>query len=95
MKHKKGLLIAIYLPVTAIAAAELSSPAWATDKTGATKVLEGAGLTPKTVGGYAWFQCGKDDTFATKFSAVNKEGQPVEGAVCKGLIVKNSTIRYK
>jgi len=88
----------IILPLTALTIAlgfEGSRPFWATDKEDTTRVLQDAGLTPKEVGGFAWFQCGKDDTYATKFTAVSKDNRTVEGAVCKGLFFKGSTIRFK
>lgn len=67
-----------------------------TDEQGATKALREAGLKPVSVGGYALFSCasGKDgDTFATKFTATNVNGQTVTGAVCSGWL-KGKTIRF-
>ncbi|AFN39341.1 hypothetical protein F485_gp199 [Aeromonas phage CC2] len=67
-----------------------------TDADGARRVLTQNGYTNVHVGGYAWFSCSEKDTFATKFTAVNKaSGQVVNGAVCSGLLFKNSTIRFE
>lgn len=52
------------------------------------------GFTDVQVHGRAWFSCSEDDFYATKFTATNSEGKRIEGAVCSGLVFKNSTIRY-
>jgi hypothetical protein len=57
------------------------------------QALAEAGFSDIHVGGFAWLQCGKDDTFATKFSAKGPTGVPVRGAVCCGLM-KGCTIRH-
>ena len=57
------------------------------------QAAEKAGFTDVEAGGYAWFACGKDDEFATKFRGTNVNGQRVEGAVCCGLM-KNCTVRF-
>ncbi len=57
------------------------------------QALTEAGYTDVDIGGYAWLQCGKDDTFATKFSAKGPTGVPVNGAVCCGWL-KGCTIRH-
>ena len=64
-----------------------------TDERAATKALADAGLTPVKVGGYSFFSCGKDDTFATEFTAKNAKGQIVTGTVCSGWL-KGKTIRF-
>jgi hypothetical protein len=64
-----------------------------TDTAGADRAIRNMGLDPVSVGGYAFFACSKDDTFATKFTAKNKDGQTVRGVVCKGLLFKGSTVR--
>ena len=58
----------------------------------AVKALRGAGYTDISTDGYAFFSCGKDDAFATKFTATGPTGQKVTGAVCSGWL-KGSTIR--
>ena len=66
------------------------------DSDTAIKALSGAGYTDiKTTGstGYAWFACGRDDSFATGFTAKGPTGVPVTGAVCSSLLIKNATIR--
>jgi hypothetical protein len=61
----------------------------------ATSALQAQGFTDIRVTGHAWFaSCGKDDTFATSFTARNPQGRVVSGAVCSGLIFRNATIRW-
>ena len=64
-----------------------------TDKPGAYKALDDLGFKNIDVGGYSWFMCDKNDTFHTKFTAVNANGKPVSGAVCSGWL-KGNTIRF-
>ncbi|WP_151767910.1 hypothetical protein [Acinetobacter oleivorans] len=59
----------------------------------ATKALKANGFTDIQTHGRAFFACSEDDSFATKFSAKNKDGQKVTGAVCSGWL-KGSTIRF-
>lgn len=56
------------------------------------RTLQHEGVTNIQLRGHAWFDCG-NDSFATSFQG-NKNGQPVEGALCAGWF-KNITIRYK
>mgnify|MGYP001567350067 FL=1 len=42
---------------------------------------------------YPWFACGKDDDYATAFTATNPVGERVTGVVCCGWL-KNCTIRF-
>jgi hypothetical protein len=63
------------------------------DPPSAKRALHGAGYSDISVGGYSWFSCGGEDTYATKFTAKGPSGVPVSGAVCSGLFFKNSTIR--
>jgi len=55
--------------------------------------LQKAGFTEIESTGYALFACSEDDTFKTKFTAVNQNGEHIDGAVCCGLF-KNCTIRF-
>lgn len=64
-----------------------------TDNAGAVKALRGAGYTDIHVGGYNWFACSNNDTTSTRFSAKGPTGVQVNGAVCGGILFKNSTIR--
>ncbi|PPB90511.1 hypothetical protein [Acinetobacter baumannii] len=59
----------------------------------AVKALKANGFIDIQTHGHAFFNCSKDDTFATKFTAKNKDGQKVKGAVCSGWL-KGATIRY-
>ncbi|MZY06142.1 hypothetical protein GUK58_08770 [Acinetobacter pittii] len=59
----------------------------------AIKALKANGFTDIQTHGHAFFNCSKDDTFATKFTAKNKDGQKISGAVCSGWL-KGSTIRF-
>lgn len=64
-----------------------------TDESGARNALVNAGFTEIQLQGYDFFACGKDDDFASKFTASNLRGQKVSGVVCCG-ILKGCTIRY-
>lgn len=57
-----------------------------------TRILTQDGITNIKLGGYGWFDCGRDDYFSSTFTGV-KNGQPVSGVVCKGGL-KDYTIRY-
>jgi hypothetical protein len=57
------------------------------------RTLSNAGYSKITLGGYAMWMCGGDDTFATEFTATNPVGKRVSGAVCCG-IGKGCTIRH-
>jgi hypothetical protein len=63
-----------------------------TSSNDALRALEGAGYTDIKLGGYAWFSCSQDDSFATEFTATGPSGKQVSGAVCSGWF-KGSTIR--
>lgn len=66
-----------------------------TDEEGARSTLEGAGYSEVQITGYSFFACGDGDWYSTGFKAIGPGGSPVSGAVCSGLIVKNSTIRFR
>lgn len=59
----------------------------------ANKALKANGFTDIHTQGYAFFGCGKDDTFSTKFTAKNQHGEKVTGVVCSDWL-KGSTIRF-
>ena len=59
----------------------------------ATQALEAQGLTNVQIEGYSWLGCGKEDTFASNFSATGVNGAAVTGQVCQGLF-KGTTVRY-
>ena len=62
------------------------------DKT--VQTLKSSGYSDIQIKGYAWFACGKDDTYATNFSAKNPLGRTVSGVVCCGLVFKGCTVRF-
>ena len=64
-----------------------------TDKNTANKTLESAGFTDVKITGWNPLACGKDDTYATGFTAINPQGKVVEGTVCSG-VFKGATIRF-
>lgn len=66
-----------------------------TDENEAGRILTANGFTDIKYTGRAWFACSESDTYATGFEAKGPTGQTISGAVCSGLIFKNSTIRYK
>ena len=57
------------------------------------KQLKAQGYTQIVNTGWSPFSCAEDDTFSTGFTAVDKDGNKVEGVFCGGLI-KGVTIRY-
>ena len=57
------------------------------------ETLEKAGYANIETGEYDFWSCGKDDDFATKFTADNPAGQRVSGTVCCGFL-KGCTIRF-
>ncbi len=61
--------------------------------TTATRALEAQGLTNIQIEGYSWLGCGKEDTFASNFSATGVNGAAVTGQVCQGLF-KGTTVRF-
>ncbi|AHX12914.1 hypothetical protein CH75_06295 [Dyella jiangningensis] len=60
----------------------------------ARRALSAQGFSDVEVTGHAWFACGKDDFYATSFTATNSQGKRVSGAVCSGFMFKNSTVRW-
>lgn len=64
------------------------------DNPGAKRLLENQGYKNVQTDGHAWFNCSKDDSVATKFTATNPNGVKVSGAVCRGFWAKGSTIRF-
>lgn len=63
------------------------------DPKAAHRALESGGFSDIETGGYAWFSCGRDDGFATRFVARNPAGNMVSGTVCSSW-TKGSTIRF-
>jgi len=59
----------------------------------AERVLADAGYTNIHTTGYAFFGCGKDDTYSTGFTATGPTGRAASGVVCSGLLFKGGTIR--
>jgi len=59
----------------------------------AARTFEAAGLEKATLTGYGWLECGEDDAYRSRFTAVNVKGQQVEGAICCG-VMKRCTLRY-
>lgn len=66
-----------------------------TDEPGAERVLKANGFTDIQMTGYSWLSCSDKDTFSTGFIAKGPTGIPVKGAVCSGMLFKNSTIRFE
>lgn len=63
----------------------LSAGCYAPDKT--REAVTAAGFRNIETHGHAFFACGNDYTFATKFTATNVNGAQVEGVACCGLIM--------
>lgn len=65
-----------------------------TDPKNAERVLSENGYTDIQITGYSFMLCGKDDVQHTGFIAKSINGSQVKGAVCSGLFIKGSTIRF-
>lgn len=88
MRYYFGILVIVLILFIILA------PKACTNESKTTEVLINSGLHPIEVGGYAWFQCGDKDIFATKFKAYSSDSTKiVTGCVCSGLF-KGNTIRY-
>jgi len=57
------------------------------------RALEAEGYRDITIGDHTWWKCGRDDTFASNFTATNPLGKRVAGAVCCGW-TKGCTVRF-
>lgn len=80
-------IIAVVLSVTMLTGC--------TDSEGAERVLRLNNFTDIQITGYAWLSCSEKDTIRTGFTATAPNGEKVSGAVCSGLLFKNSTIRFE
>jgi hypothetical protein len=56
-------------------------------------LLNTQGFTDVTFEGPAPWRCGDGDTFSRSFTATAKDGAPISGTICEGLL-KGSTIRF-
>jgi len=65
-----------------------------TDSNASIEAVEAMGMTDVQIIGYSPFSCSNDDFSSTEFSAVNSQGQHVNGVVCCGLLFKNCTVRW-
>lgn len=90
MRRKR--LIQFGVGIALIAAFPFVAPVACTTPDRATDVLVAQGYTEVQITGYAYFDCGKGDLFATAFEAKAPSGQRIEGAVCSGLL-KGNTVR--
>lgn len=61
-------------------------------KAQAVKVLHQQGVSITKIE-YAFFGCGRDDSFNFKFEGVNDRGEAVDGNVCSA-ILKGATVRF-
>lgn len=64
-----------------------------TDAPTAERILRQNGYTNIQTTGFSAFSCGKDDAFATGFTALAPNGSKVTGVVCSGWL-KGGTIRF-
>lgn len=58
------------------------------------KQLENQGYTNVKPTGYAWFCCDEKDQYSNGFTAIDKNGNKVNGCICSGFI-KGITIRFE
>ena len=63
------------------------------DPTDARRVLKSHGLSNIQIGGHSWFGCGRDDSFASVFTATDAKGAKVTGSICGGWL-KGYTVRF-
>lgn len=56
------------------------------------RILQASGYRDVHLTGYRMFSCSDDDFFRVGFTAVSPTGQPISGAVCRG-VFKGHTIR--
>lgn len=90
MRRRKWIQIGV--GVALLAAFPFVAPVACTSPDSATQVLLAQGYSEVRTTGYAYFDCGEGDFFATAFEANSPSGQRVEGAVCSGLL-KGNTVR--
>ena len=64
-----------------------------TDEVNTLRTLENNGFTDIQTTGFNAFQCSKDDTYSTGFTARNTKGKGVSGTVCCGFF-KGCTVRF-
>lgn len=64
-----------------------------TDEATAARILESEGITDVRFTGYDAFACSEGDWYHTGFEGI-RNGKPVSGVVCSGLLLKASTVRY-
>lgn len=79
---------------TMISVALMLAVSACTNSEDAHRALRNSGYTDIQTGDYAFFACGRDDFYHTKFTAKNQQGQFVSGVVCSGLFLKGATVRF-
>lgn len=84
---KKFLLPLVFIMIL------MSSCSSNTDFKNGKRQLENQGYTNVKNTGYSFFCCSDEDTFATGFSATDKNGRKVYGCFCSGYF-KGVTIRF-
>jgi hypothetical protein len=87
----KGGLLALLLIV--IVGGLIALFAGVTDEGTAARILDAEGVTQIEYTGYDWAACGMDGWYRTGFTGL-RNGKPVRGVVCSGLLFKASTVRY-
>ncbi|WP_390586012.1 hypothetical protein [Erythrobacter sp. MTPC3] len=85
-------MIHIGIGIALVAAFPFFAPVACTSHDRASQTLIAQGYSEVVTTGYAYFDCGRDDVFATAFKAKSPSGQRVEGAVCSGFF-KGNTVR--
>lgn len=59
----------------------------------AQRTLGNLGFSDVKLTGHAWFSCGDDYTFSSKFEAKNPNGKTVDGVICCGML-KACTVKF-
>ena len=65
-----------------------------TDEANTIRTLDSNGFTDIRTTGFNAFECGKEDTYSTGFTARNAKGKLVSGTVCCGFLSKGCTVRF-
>jgi hypothetical protein len=90
--NRRALPMRFPLNATLIAGAVCLALTGCTDDQATRDAAGASGLTEVKTTGYSVFGCGKEDSFATGFTARGMDGRCVEGVVCSGWL-KGATLR--
>lgn len=89
-------LLIVWMASTALAIVLLVVllPGCAAPEDDAMRALRATSLQDVRLGGYPFWGCGRDDGFNSSFTAKDRDGRPLSGAVCCGMW-KGCTVRFQ